>query len=87
MQNHGKIISETVINIIMNAVESSNISHIGYNPEHQYLRVNFKNGHEWLYVGVPAEVWAAFSASASKGSFLATRIKGFYEAVKMGEKK
>ena len=77
------IVQENTFDVILNAVESSNVTHIGYNEQHQYLIVRFKNGGEYCSIGVPAEVAAAMAAEPSKGAFYAKEIKGRYECVRL----
>jgi hypothetical protein len=54
-------------------VESSNITAIGHSDEG--LVVEFKGGNRYRYAGVPADTFAAFQASESKGKFFAAEIK------------
>ena len=42
------------------------------------LTVTFKNGDQWQYSGVPAEVYAAFQRAPSAGSFFFRQIRGRY---------
>ncbi len=57
---------------------SSQVAAIGYNPEHQTLRVRFVSGGEWDYHRVPQAVAEEFASTKSKGKFLGSLIKGVY---------
>lgn len=43
-----------------------------------YLKVTFTNGREYLYEGVPANVYEDFLMSESKGKFLHENIANRY---------
>ena len=43
-----------------------------------YLKVTFVNGREYLYEGVPAQVYDSFLMASSKGKFLNENIVGRY---------
>lgn len=43
-----------------------------------YLKVTFTNGREYLYEGVPANVYEAFLLAESKGKFLHENIVDRY---------
>jgi len=60
----------------MTSVSSSNISAIGY--EGSTLRVRFNNGSLYDYYNVPASVYDGLMSAPSKGSYLASRVKGVY---------
>lgn len=68
----------------LQAVLSSNISHIGYFSSDR-LVVKFKNGRVYLYSGVPANVYSDFMGADSKGNFLNTRIKEIYAVKEITE--
>ena len=59
----------------MMAVESSNVSTIGYNADEQEIHVEFSNGAEYAYSPCPKEMWEAFQAAASKGQFVQRVLK------------
>lgn len=48
-----------------------------------YLKVTFKHGGEYLYEGVPAQVYEDFLMSESKGRFLREHIVGKYKYAKV----
>lgn len=58
---------------------SSQISRYGYDAEARTMAVEFRRGGLYHYSDVPPEVFAAFEASESKGSFLHHNIKGRYK--------
>lgn len=62
------------------AVTSSNVESVGYDPDTQTLEVEFKGGKIYWYRGVPAEVHAELMAAPSAGRFLVQRIKGVYDS-------
>jgi hypothetical protein len=63
----------------METSPSTTIAQHGYHPESSTMIVEFKNGKVYEYRGVPPEVYDAYKASESHGSFFAQNIKGRYE--------
>lgn len=64
---------------LLQPVVSSNIAAIGY--KNGTLVVEFRSGKFYAYEDVPVDVFDSFKASASKGQFLNSQIKGgFYTA-------
>lgn len=66
---------------------SSQINGFGYDPGSRTLAVQFPGrgatpGSIYHYANVPAEVFAEFQASDSKGKFFGSRIRSVYEYVK-----
>lgn len=59
-------------------VESTAIREIDYSPEHGKLFVTFHDGDEYVYVGVPERISAAFHRSRSKGRFFHRIIRDRY---------
>lgn len=61
-------------------VQSSTISDIDREviDGELFLKVTFTNGREYLYEGVPANVYEDFLMSESKGTFLHENIVGRY---------
>jgi len=57
---------------------SSVVARMHYNPETSVLKVVFVSGMVYEYRNVPAEVFAAFKTSGSKGTYLNRHIKGHY---------
>lgn len=66
--------------IKMVPVQSSNVAAIGYLKPTLYVR--FNNGGEYKYSGVPEALFHDFMAADSKGSFLASHIKGHFPYAK-----
>jgi hypothetical protein len=58
--------------------DSAAIRAIDYEPEHGKLIVTFSDGDEYVYVGVPERVTAAFARSRSKGRFFQRMIRDRY---------
>lgn len=61
-------------------VNSSTIAEIDREviKEELFLKVTFKNGREYLYEGVPANVYEEFLMSESKGKYFHENINGRY---------
>ncbi len=57
---------------------SSNIAAIRYDEDQLLLEVEFLNSTRYHYYEVPAHIALAFDQASSKGSFLASTIKGHY---------
>lgn len=64
-------------------VESTSLESIGYDSTERKLEVEFKHGAIYEYVEVPAEVFDAFLAADSKGSFFNSDIKNSYDFVRV----
>lgn len=60
----------------LQAVDSSNVSQIGYNADDQVLVVIFNNGSTYNYYDVTPAEWESFQNAGSKGKYLAEHIKG-----------
>lgn len=59
----------------MQPVNSSNISHVGYDHERGVLGVQFKGGGLYHYHGITPQHYSAFLSAPSLGSHLHTNIK------------
>jgi hypothetical protein len=59
-------------------VESSSITTISYDSEHNQMRVRFKSGVEYRYDLVPASVYRAFVEASSKGRFFSSHVRDRY---------
>lgn len=59
----------------MKPVESSNISHIGHDPEANEMHVTFKSGSTYVYSDVDAKLHEIVTTSASVGSAVNKMIK------------
>ena len=62
-------------------VSSSNLKSVGY--ENGILEVEFHSGGIYQYYGVPASVYNALMNASSKGSYLAAKVKGHYEYMRI----
>lgn len=60
------------------AVESSAIVSVGYEPDTRTLEIEFVGGSVYSYFDVPATEHAALMAAPSHGTYLNERIKPFY---------
>lgn len=60
------------------AVTSSSLASIGYAPTQAALEVEFRHGAVYRYLDVPAEVFEAFLAAESKGTFFNRAVKDCY---------
>lgn len=63
----------------MRKVESSQISHIGFDDENNKLYVTFNNNKTYEYSDVPYSVWKEFKTSTSIGSYFSKNIKNKYQ--------
>ena len=66
------------------AVESTNIKSIGYDPEDEVLEVEFHSGGGYHYVGVPAAGYEGMLAARSKGRYFGDfiRLRYPYEKIR-----
>lgn len=62
---------------------SSNIAAVRYEEEQSILEVIFLNGGTYQYYDVPIHVAEDFERADSKGSFLASAVKGNYRYSKV----
>jgi hypothetical protein len=60
----------------INTPESSNIARFAYDPQSQVLTVEFNHGGTYNYFDVPNSTFEQMQAAPSKGTFLASAIKG-----------
>lgn len=59
-------------------VDSTAISEIDYDTEHDKLLVRFISGERYVYVGVPPEICRSFVEADSKGRFFQYEIRDRY---------
>ena len=59
-------------------VESSTLATVGYDHDHELLRLEFCSGVVYQYFAVPAAVHEALLAAASKGSYFNRAIRNRY---------
>ncbi|MGO6683608.1 KTSC domain-containing protein [Rhizobium leguminosarum] len=60
------------------AVSSSTIASIGYDPNEQVIEVEFNDGAVYQYMNVPEIIFDGMMAAGSHGSYLNAHIKGQY---------
>jgi hypothetical protein len=63
--------------------ESSSIARFGYDGSASILVVEFKKGYAYNYFDVPEALFEEMKNTASKGQFLADRIKGVYRYARL----
>lgn len=57
------------------AVQSTNLSSVGYDETESTLEIEFHHGGIYQYARVPAHVHASLMSASSKGSYFAQNIK------------
>lgn len=66
------------------AVESSMIRSVGYDPDRQILEIEFvKSGDVYQYRDVPKVVYQELLAATSHGQYFQARIRGEYPYQKL----
>ena len=60
------------------AVSSSNLSSVGYDPVTQTLEIEFHGGRVYQYSGVPESVHGGLMGAASQGSYFHENIRDKY---------
>lgn len=58
--------------------DSTNLAAIGYDKQHEKLRVRFTDGSEYDYTKVPARTWTVLVNAESIGVHFAAQIRGKY---------
>lgn len=66
-----------------NAVKSSNIKSVGYDPLNEVLEVEFISGGIYQYSGFSQDKFDSFINSPSLGRWFAAEIRGKYPMQKM----
>jgi len=56
-------------------VDSSTIAEVGYNATSKILKVKFKNGSSYLYIGVSKDLYQQLQKATSIGSTFHQRVK------------
>ena len=70
----------------MEPIESSAITHHGYDTETGKMRVRTHSGKTYEYDGVSLEKYAAFTGAASPGAFWNSRIKSGHQVREIAPK-
>ena len=64
---------------------STVITSVHYDATHQTLTITYRSGKTYCYFDVPADVYAAYKSSFSKGRFLNRVIKDHYRFAQVEE--
>ncbi len=64
-------------------VQSSNVASAGYSSHLHALEIEFVRGAVYRFLNVPARLSREFFAAESKGHFIAERLRGNYEFVRV----
>ena len=70
----------------LHPVESSMMSHVGYDPTTQTLTILFKSGKTYLYSDVEQEIYDELMLSSSKGRFFRDMIDDCYPYQLVGKR-
>ena len=62
----------------MELVDSSSVTRVGYDEATADLKIEYRNGWEYLYAGVPENVFEDLLSAKSVGRFVNTQIKPKY---------
>jgi KTSC domain len=62
----------------MQAVDSSMVSHVGYDPDTKTLHLTYHNGGTYTHPGVPPAKYDALLRSSSIGAYINKQIKPFH---------
>jgi hypothetical protein len=65
-------------------VPSSVIRSYSYSAKNSELTITFVSGRRYVYTDVPEEVFDAFKAARSKGSYFNSEIRDCYNCVQVG---
>ena len=63
---------------------SSTILRADYDTDLEAMKVFFRSGTAYAYVGVPKKVFKEFCMAESAGTFLVENVKGTFDYMKMG---
>ena len=66
----------------MVSVTSTLIESVGYNLDREEMTVQFHNGAEYVYSGVPLLVYEALVGAKSAGAFFIKQVKGKYGVIR-----
>lgn len=69
--------------IHLKPIESSMITHVGYDEGKELLRIRFTKGAEYEYQGVPKVVHDALMKAPSIGSHFHRKIKKSYGSIRV----
>ena len=66
------------------AVRSTNVASVGYDPKSEVLEIAFKSGGVYQYSGVPVERYQSLMKASAIGSYFIREIKPWYACEKVG---
>ncbi|NKB32146.1 MAG: KTSC domain-containing protein [Pseudomonadales bacterium] len=66
------------MNVELTSVSSSNVAAVGYDVENETVYVQFLNGSEYIYKGVPQHDFDGLLNAPSVGSYLHRNFKNVY---------
>lgn len=69
--------------IELEAIASSNLAALGFNPDKHIAAVQFQSGDIYHYAGVTVDLMQRWYASESRGRFYAKEIRGKFTGQKM----
>lgn len=70
----------------MPKIDSSAISHVGYQDQRRLLYVTYRgSGGSYVYVDVPRRDYDDLLKAESKGAFVNERIKPHYKCQRLGD--
>ena len=70
-------------NMQRQAVQSSVLQSVGYDPRAKILELEFREGGTWDYFNLSPGVYKRFIGSESLGHFFVKKIKGRYTELKI----
>jgi hypothetical protein len=79
----GSLIPKREVDMEREAVSSSNLVSVGYNPDSETLEVEFKNSGIYEYYNVPQFMYDRLMQAGSIGTFFNTEIKTSYACSKV----
>ncbi|MDH2997201.1 hypothetical protein A1D22_05885 [Pasteurellaceae bacterium LFhippo2] len=65
------------------AVQSSNLSKVGYDETYRVLEIHFHNGGVYQYLNVPPNHHQQLLIAWSKGKYLASYVKPYFQSKKI----
>lgn len=69
--------------IKMQEIESSNIEAAGFDKESSTMRIRFKSGNEYDYIGFPEDLYEDFLNAPSAGKYFSQNIRNQYRGEKV----
>ncbi len=72
------------MNVEMIPVSSSNVAAVGYDAGNKIVHVQFLNGSEYIYKGVPQHEYDGLLNASSVGSYLHRNYKNVYPYERIG---